>query len=75
MEKLKAFIDKNSPSQAAFAAQVGILRPTLSRILAGTRNPSFDLVCDIERVTKGKVRIEHWQEFARLSNVLRARRR
>lgn len=53
-EKLRYYIEKSGWSQRELAKKVGVAPQTISRILTGAQNPSFELVlkiCDTIKIT------------------------
>ena len=49
------YLKEQNQSLSAFAVRIGRAPSTLSRALAGERNPSIDLARDVERGTGGRV--------------------
>lgn len=55
MDALSAYLNENGERLSAFATRIGRSPSTLSRALAGQRDPSFGLARDVERGTGGRV--------------------
>ncbi|ANK73627.1 hypothetical protein FA04_13955 [Ensifer adhaerens] len=55
MNALQSFLDQKRERLSAFAIRIGRSPSTLSRTLAGERNPSVDLALDVEAGTEGAV--------------------
>lgn len=55
METLTAYLRDRGEKLSAFAIRIGRSPSTLSRALAGMRDPSVDLARDVERGTGGAV--------------------
>jgi transcriptional regulator with XRE-family HTH domain len=53
--KLARWIEARQMSLSDFAAQVDTTPQTMSRIVAGKRRPSFELMEKIETVTDGEI--------------------
>jgi transcriptional regulator with XRE-family HTH domain len=53
--KLARWIEARQMSLSDFAAQVETTPQTMSRIVAGKRRPSFELMGKIEAVTDGEI--------------------
>ena len=63
--RLSEWLKKCDLKQADFAKIVGVVPPTISRIIKGSRQPSSALIAEIERATKGKVTWEDWRKSRR----------
>lgn len=50
-ERLKAYIDRNFPNQAAFASESGFSEPFICQLLNGTRRPSLNKAARLEDLT------------------------
>ena len=55
MDRLSDYLDERGEKLSAFAVRIGRSPSTLSRTLAGQRNPSLDLADDVEKGTDGRV--------------------
>lgn len=55
MDALTTYLDETGEKLSSFACRIGRSPSTLSRTLAGQRNPSVDLALDVEAGTGGKV--------------------
>lgn len=55
MDALSNYLDDEGEKLSGFANRIGRSPSTLSRVLSGQRDPSFDLARDVERGTGGKV--------------------
>lgn len=55
MDALSSYIGESGEKLSTFAVRIGRSPSTLSRVLSGQRDPSFDLARDVERGTGGKV--------------------
>lgn len=55
MDALSNYFAESGEKLSAFAVRIGRSPSTLSRVLSGQRDPSFDLARDVERGTDGKV--------------------
>jgi plasmid maintenance system antidote protein VapI len=66
MQTLGTYLEDNGIRQTAFAETVGRTQATISRIVAGDAQPSFDLAVSIERATGGKVPVWSWPAFSAL---------
>jgi len=55
MDPLSQYLSETNEKLSAFAVRIGRSPSTLSRALAGQRDPSVDLARDIERGTGGRV--------------------
>lgn len=55
MDALSNYLDETGERLSAFAVRIGRSPSTLSRALAGQRDPSIDLARDVERGSGGKV--------------------
>lgn len=64
MEKLKSYMktSRKAATQSEWAELFGISQGALSRILNGSRKPSWDLIQRIDAATGGKVRPAHWKD-------------
>ena len=57
---LKAFLDKNNESIAAFAARAGLAGPTISNLLNGKRGAGLEVALAIETATAKAVPAKSW---------------
>jgi plasmid maintenance system antidote protein VapI len=64
MQTLGDFLAEQNIRQSAFAEMVGRTQATISRIVGGDAQPSFELAVSIERVTGGKVPVWSWRAFS-----------
>lgn len=55
MMTLSAYLASRGEKVSAFAVRIGRSPSTLTRVLAGARNPSVDLARDVERGSEGQV--------------------
>lgn len=55
MNTLRRYLDEKDESLSAFAVRIGKAPSTLTRVLAGERNPSIGLARDVEKGTEGQV--------------------
>jgi transcriptional regulator with XRE-family HTH domain len=55
MNTLRRYLEQNDESLSAFAVRIGKAPSTLTRVLAGERNPSIALARDVEKGTGGRV--------------------
>lgn len=55
MDALTDYLKDNGERLSAFAVRIGRSPSTLSRALAGQRDPSIDLARDVERGSAGRV--------------------
>ena len=55
MDALTTYLGETGEKLSGFANRIGRSPSTLSRTLAGQRNPSVDLALDVEAGTGGKV--------------------
>jgi len=55
MDALSEYLNETNEKLSTFAVRIGRSPSTLSRALAGQRDPSVDLARDIERGTGGRV--------------------
>jgi len=56
--KLKEYLDKNGLGLRDFASTLGVSAGHLSYIANGKKNPSLPLAMEIEKKTKGEVKID-----------------
>lgn len=61
---LKAYLERHSESQAAFAARINSTPATVSRLVAGTLKPSLDLAYRIQEATAGEIAMDYWASQA-----------
>lgn len=64
MQTLGDYLTEQNIRQTAFAEAVGRTQATISRIVSGEAQPSFELAVMIERATGGKVPIWSWPAFS-----------
>lgn len=57
---LKSYIDAHGITQSEIAKAIGTTDATVSRLVNGTRKPGLHLAMDIQKATKGKVRLSDW---------------
>lgn len=57
---LENWMAENRYNAMEFGAEVGLSRPSMSRILNNERRPGFDAMTRIKKFTKGAVDYEHW---------------
>lgn len=55
MDALADYLNETGERLSVFAVRIGRSPSTLSRALAGQRDPSIDLARDVERGTAGRV--------------------
>jgi transcriptional regulator with XRE-family HTH domain len=55
MDALSKYLEDGNEKLSAFATRIGRAPSTLSRVLSGQRDPSFDLARDVEAGTDGAV--------------------
>lgn len=58
--RLQKYHLMNRVPQASIADELGLSTPTYSRIVTGKVSPRIDLVEQIERITGGYVKAQHW---------------
>jgi DNA-binding transcriptional regulator YdaS (Cro superfamily) len=58
--RLGEYLRSVDVSQVQFAAQIGVRQPTVSRLVAGTQNPSATVVLKIRDASQGAVGPEDW---------------
>jgi len=68
IEKFKAWCEAElasdpSASQTSIAKRLGIPQPSLSRILAESKDVTRDVAIAIERETNGDIQIEDWKGY------------
>ena len=69
MQTLSQYLTKNKIRQAAFAQQINSTQATVSRLAAGTQQPSPEMAATISRATGGEVAISSWPAFAAFAGL------
>jgi transcriptional regulator with XRE-family HTH domain len=59
---LKKYLSKNGVSQADFARRIAATPGAITRWVQGNRRPNLDQMREIERVTRGQVRVEDFYD-------------
>lgn len=67
-DRLGAFLEKAHLSDASFARLLGVESSTVWRWRTGKRQPSIAAAAEIERLTKGHVKLSAWAPPAAKTN-------